>query len=401
MQRSLLHDKPVAEAGVKWALLSKGFRPFFLLAGLYGALFLPIWLLVLNGVLAPNEYLGGTFWHAHEMLFGFALATIAGFLLTAISNWTSRETVVGAPLGVLALLWLLGRVAVLLSDRLPRPLPAVVDLAFLPALAVACARPIFHSANTRNYQFVGMLSALFLANLAMHLDALGVLPGYSRRGAWLATYAITLMMVVMTARIVPMFTKNATDVQTIKSLPKLDRAAAAGVVILAVIDLAGVDERIVAPWAAMSGVLVLARTAFWGTRHTFRQPLLWILHSGNAFIGLGLLLRGATLLTPAVTLSASLHALTAGAIGSLTLGMMARVSLGHTGRMLAPKPIMAFAFGAVTLSALIRVFGPMAGSTAYRHSMLTGGVLFALAFLIFVLVYARVLTAPRVDGRPG
>lgn len=401
VQRSLLQSGPAATNEVAPALLRKGFRPFFLLAAAYAALALPLWLLALNGVMSPGAYFGGTFWHAHEMLFGFAVAVIAGFLLTAVGNWTSRETAVGGLLAALAGLWIAGRVVVLFADRLPRPLVAGLDLAFLPALALSCARPMLATQNKRNYQFVGMLALLFVANLAMHLDALGVAPGFVRKGAWLATYVVILMIVVMTGRIVPMFTRNATGQKSIRNLPRLDLAAEVGVLATAIADIASLDERGVAALAALAGALVLGRSFTWGTRHTWRDPLLWILHAGHAFVALGLFLRGATLLTPAVNASAALHALTAGAIGSLTLGMMARVSLGHTGRMLAVRPVISVAFAAVVLAALVRVFGPLGGSTAYRHSMTTAGVLFALAFAAFLWVYVPVLSSPRVDGKPG
>lgn len=401
VQRSLLQPGQPAAQLVKPAILGKGFRPFFLLAGLQAALAMPLWLAMLGGAKAPPAYFGGPFWHAHEMIFGFALAVIAGFLLTAIGNWTSRETATGGLLAALAALWLVGRLAVFFADQLPRPLPAVLDLAFLPALAVVCARPMVATQNKRNYQFVAMLALLFAGNLGMHLGALGVWAEGARKGAWLAVYVVIAMIVVMTARVVPMFTRNATGQKAIRNLPKLDVAAIVGVVLSALADLATLDERLVAALCAATGLMVLARMAPWGTLHTFGNSLLWILHAGHAFVGLGFLLRGAVWLTPALPATAALHAFTAGAIGCLTLGMMARVSLGHSGRMLAVKPIVGVAFGAVVLAALLRVFGPLGGNVAYRHSMNTAGGLFAFGFLVFVVIFAPILLAPRVDGKPG
>ena len=149
-------DTPPAQP----VLLAKGFRPFFLLAAADATVAMLVWMLALNGKVDLGIYFGGTYWHAHEMIFGFAVAVIAGFLLTAVGNWTGRETAVGGALAGLVGLWLVGRVAVLLASALPRPLAAVLDLAFLPALAVACARPILTTTNQRNYQFVAMLAAL-------------------------------------------------------------------------------------------------------------------------------------------------------------------------------------------------------------------------------------------------
>ncbi|MBI3786448.1 MAG: NnrS family protein [Deltaproteobacteria bacterium] len=401
IQSSLVQLGETDVPGVRPVLLAKGFRPFFLLAAAYVALAILIWVFALGGMVDLGTYFGATYWHAHEMVFGFATAVIAGFLLTAVGNWTGMETAVGLRLGALVALWIIGRVAVLFAARLPHPLAAVLDLVFLPALAVACARPMLASANQRNYQFVGMLGALFLANLGMHLGALGVAPAWIRRGAWLGVDIVILMIVVMTARIVPMFTRNATRVESIHNLPTLDHLASAGMLALVVFDAAGVDERFAAVLATLVGTAVAARSATWGTQHTLRHPLLWVLHAGHAFVALGLVLRGVSFLVPALTPSAALHALTAGGIGMLTLGMMARVALGHTGRMLAVGKPMTLGFAALALAALLRVCGPLFGLQAYRPTVMTAGCLFALGFAVYVVVYLRILLAPRPDGKPG
>jgi len=399
--RSLLNPADADVPRVRPAVLAKGFRPFFWLAAAYAAVAMPVWTLALRGQVNPGAYFGGIFWHAHEMIFGFALAVIAGFLLTAVGNWTSRETAVGGPLGFLAGLWVLGRVGVIFADQLPRALPAVLDLAFVPALAIACALPIARTKNRRNYQFVVLLTLLFCANLGMHLGALGVAPTFTRKGAWLAVYAVILMILVMTGRVVPMFTKNATRVESIRSHAMLDRAAIAAALVTAASDLLAVDERLVAGVSALAGVLVLARSVHWGGRHTLSSSLLWVLHLGHTFVGVGFLLRGVGLFAPVVAPSLALHALTAGGIGLLTLGMMARVALGHTGRMLAVKPIISLSFALVALAALVRVAGPMLGAKAYLHSMMTSGILFAVAFVLYLAAYTPILFSPRVDGKPG
>ncbi len=382
-------------------VLAKGFRPFFLLAGLYAALSMLLWLCVLEGRIQAGSYFGGIYWHAHEMIFGFTLAVIGGFLLTAVGNWTNRETVVGPPLAGLAALWLVGRLAVLFAADLPGPLVAVLDLSFLPALTIGCLRPILAIRNQRNYQFVVMLTALFLANLGMHLGALGIAPGWIRRGAWVAVDIIILMIIVMTARVLPMFTRNATGVEIIRNLPRLDYLATGGAAALVLCDATAIDERFCAIVALLAGLAVAARSATWGTRHTARYPLLWVLHGGHAFVALGLILRGIPFFIPQFTPSAALHALTAGGIGMLTLGMMARVSLGHSGRLMAVGRPMTISFGLLAAAAVIRVFGPLAGPSAYLHVMLTAGILFTAAFVIFLVVYVPILLAPRVDGRAG
>lgn len=386
---------------VRPALLAKGFRPFFLLAAGYGAGALVIWLLALNGAVDLGAYFGGMYWHAHEMIFGFTLAVIAGFLLTAIGNWTGIETAVGVPLAALVGLWMLGRVAVLFASTLPYGLAAVIDLAFLPVLVLVCARPVFASASRRNYQFVAMLAALFLANLGMHLGALGIAPLWVRRGAWVGVDVITLMIIVMSARIVPMFTRNATGIESIRNLPSLDNGAALVALSVLVFDVSAANEAAAVVLSVAAGVLVAARSVTWGTRHTLRHPLLWVLHAGHALVALGLVLRGVAFVEPRLTPGAALHALTAGGIGLMTLGMMARVSLGHSGRQLKVGSAMVLSFAMVLVSALVRVVGPLFGLSAYLPSMMLAGSLFAVGFAIYFVVYLPMLMAPRVDGKPG
>lgn len=399
MRRSLL-DLAGDAPRVRPAVLAKGFRPFFLLAAAWGALAMPIWLLVLAGRAGTGGYLVGPFWHAHEMIFGFTVAVIAGFLLTAVANWTERETAVGRPLAALAGLWLVGRLAVAVGDRLPPGVPAAADLVFLPALAAACARPIAATRNRRNYQFVAMLAALFAANTAMHLGATGVAPAWLGAGGWLAVDVIVVMIVVTTARIVPLFTRNATGVEGIRNLPRLDALAAGATAAVAVLDAAA--ARPAADLVAgLAGAAVAARALPWGARHTLRHPLLWVLHAGHAWIALGLVLRAVGHVVPAVPPTVALHALTAGGIGMLTLGMMARVALGHTGRLLATPPAVAVAFQLMLAAAVVRVGGPLLGVAAWLPSMLMAGTLFALAFAIYLAVYTPMLLAARPDGRPG
>lgn len=402
-QRSLLAPPSAPSETRRPALLAKGFRPFFLLAAAFAVVALPVWLLAFGaaGSLNVAPYLGAMYWHGHEMVFGFAVAVIAGFLLTAASNWTKRETLVGAPLGALAVLWLLGRVAMLFADALPRGLAAAVDLTFLPALAIACARPILAARSRRNYGFVVLLGALWLANFGVHLGALGVRPEWLRMGNLVGVDLVILAIVLMSGRVVPMFTRNATRAEGIRNLPWLDRAALVGVAAVALCDALGVDARVSAVVAGLAGAAALARTAYWGARHTAGHPLLWILHAGHAFIPLGLLLRAASVVSAQVPSASALHALTAGGIGALTLGMMTRVGLGHTGRMLAVPRSVAIGFGSLLSGAAIRVLAPFAPVSSYVVLVSIAGVLWAAPFAIYLAAYAAPLASPRVDGRPG
>lgn len=385
----------------RFALWDKGFRPFFLLAGAFAALVAPLWLLIFEGVLAPTPYFVPMYWHAHEMLFGFAVAVIAGFLLTSVGNWTKVETATGRPLLALAVLWVAGRCAMLGVAWLPRFVPAIVDLAFLPALMVALALPLVRSNNRRNFVMLGVLGALFLVNLAMHLDALGVLSGWQRRSAIVGVDIVVLLILVMAGRVVPMFTRNGTGATTIRSHVWLDRLTLGAMALLTLLDAALPGHQVNGLVATAVGLVALARAVHWGARYTARTPLLWILHLGYLWIPVGLLLRGWTSFDLTISSSLATHALTAGAIGSLTLGMMARVALGHTGRPLTASRWMTLAFALVTFAAAARVFGPMIFPTSYLGALETTGALWSAAFAIFVIVYAPIVVRGRVDGKPG
>jgi uncharacterized protein involved in response to NO len=402
-QRSLpMHgDLPESADRPRWALAAKGFRPFFLLAAAYAVVIVPVWILVLAGVLHPEGYLDATSWHAHEMLFGFAVAVLAGFLLTAVGNWTGRETAVGGPLLALAALWVLGRAAMIFPDALPHGLVAALDLAFLPALMIVIARPLVAARNRRNFVMVAILAALWAADVVVHLDALGVVsPGAARDACLVATDVIVFAILVVAGRVFPMFTRNATGVASIRSIPALEVLTVVAMAALVVLDVFS-PGRASATVAGAVGVLCIARAAHWGARYTARHPLLWILHAGYAWLVLGLLARGVAAFDAALAPSLATHALTVGAIGSITLGMMARVALGHTGRKLvAPLPA-AWAFAAILLAAMTRVFVPMIAPRHYLVELSVAAGLWAVAFALYLVSYVPVLLAPRVDGKPG
>lgn len=389
-------------------LSASGFRPFFLAAALMAVLAVPMWLLVSNGsASASGGYVQPMAWHAHEMVFGYACAVIAGFLLTAVKNWTGRDTATGAGLHALALLWFLGRVVLFLGATLPRPLVAVVDLAFLPAVALAIGRPIVATGNKRNFVMLGVLGVLgvlFAANLAVHLDALGVLAGWQLRASHAAVDIVVLLSAIIAGRVIPMFTRNTTGSEGVVSSKPLDVAALVTLALYTLMDVAAPSSRAAGLVAAVAALLVLARAARWGGAASLRHPLLWILHFGHAWIAVGLALRAASVLgSTSVPSTAGTHALTVGAIGSLTLGMMARVSLGHTGRPIVPRGITVASFVLLTFAACARVFGPMVHGLAvpYARWLLISGTAWSLAFALFVVAYTKILVAPRADGKPG
>jgi len=378
------------------AITRKGFRPLFLLAATYAFAIVPLWLLVLTAHTVVPSSFAPVNWHGHEMVFGYTAAVIAGFLLTAVARWTSRETAVGAWLATLCVLWLLGRVAMWLPW--PAWVVALADMAFLPAVAVAVGPAIVLSNNRRNYGVLALLVLLALANTLTHLDALGIAPGWGRRGLLLGVDLVVLMMLVITGRVVPMFTRNATGVEAIRTLPALEVSTMVVAVLSTFTNLAFGASLATAVFSGAAGVLVLARTRHWGSIASLRHPMLWILHAGHCWIAIGFLLRGASSLLPALGSSAT-HAFTAGAIGSLTIGMMSRVALGHTGRPIEASQLTRLAFFAITIAGVLRVCGPLQPNR-YLALLTAAGTFWSLAFALFVFEYASILVRPRFDGAP-
>jgi uncharacterized protein involved in response to NO len=385
----------------RWALAAKGFRPFFLLAASFAVAIVPVWVLALLGVIDPGSYLGAPDWHAHEMVFGFAVAVIAGFLLTAVGNWTQRETVVGAPLLALAGLWLVGRVAIIGPPIGPPVVTAVADLAFLPALIAVIARPIAASRNRRNFAIVAIVAVLFLANLAVHLDALGVLPGWRRRSTLFAVDVVVLLILIVAGRVFPMFTRNATGAQSIRSHRSLDVLSIGTMVLLALLDAAAPTAAPTAIMAGLAGAFAAARAVHWGAWRSSRVPLLWVLHVGYAWIPVSLGLRAASTFAGVVPPSIATHALTVGAIGTLTLGMMARVTLGHTGRALVPPRSVVASFVLIVFAAIARVVAPLVSPLHYRASIVAASTLWSAAFALYLVAFAPALVSPRPDAKPG
>ncbi len=388
-------QEPVAAQRPAGAVMfSAGFRPFFLLAAVWSAFALPLWLCVYAGKIALPSALPPTVWHVHEMVFGFALATVAGFLLTAIPNWTGRLPLSGWPLGVLACLWLAGRVAVLFSGAIGPLAAAVVDLSF-PALFIAViARELVAGRNWRNLPMLVALSLLLGGSTLVHLDALGIAttaPAGNRLG--IAT--ILMLIALVGGRIVPSFTRNwLAKARPGGPLPaqagRLDIAA----LLVTVTGLAAwvvAPESAVAPWLELAaGIAVAVRLSRWCGLATFREPLVFILHIGYGWLALGLLLLGYNGLHPLLPQTTALHALTAGAVGTMTLAVMTRATLGHTGRALAAGPGTRAIYLLVTLAAVLRLAAPLAGANALTLTWIAGGA-WSAAFGLFALLYGRSL----------
>jgi uncharacterized protein involved in response to NO len=380
------------------ALLSLGFRPFFLGGGFSALLSMAAWTGMLRGWLPVPSYYEGTPWHAHEMLFGYVAAVIAGFLLTAVRNWTGMATPTGRRLGVLAGLWLAARIAPLLSA--PGMLIAVLDVAFFPALAVALFRPLWWGPNRVNRVFLFLLAGMALASLLVHLQELGLTQTTAARGTRLMLDLTLFTVLLVAGRVMPFFTERGVPGSTPRSRPMVERLTFALAAVGLLINLA-------MPWSTPAGLtaLVLAavqamRLAGWHDRRVWGTPILAVLYAGYLWLVAGLALDGLAGLGLVAPFPA-LHALTAGAIGVFTLGMMARVALGHTGREMRSSRPTNVAFVLVNLAALVRVGATLLLPGAYASWILLSGLLWALAFALFLLVYAPILVSPRADGRPG
>jgi uncharacterized protein involved in response to NO len=339
------------------------------------------------------------------MLFGFAAAAIAGFLLTSVPVWTERPPVVGVRLAGLAALWLAGRIALALPGRLPAALVAALDLAFLPLLALAVAAPLVATRQRRNYGFPPLLLGLGLANALVHAEALGLGYGLAQAGLRLGVDLIALLVAVIGGRITPSFTQNALrregDATPVLQRVWANRAALAAVMLYAAVDLLAPRTAASGAFAGVAAVLLAARMSGWRTLRTRRDPLVWSLHAGHAWLVVGFACIAAGDLGAPLFWTAGVHALTAGAFGAMILAVTTRVALGHTGRPLAAPRGIPLAYALVSLGALLRVLGPLAAPGWSVHFIVCGGLLWSAAFALFLAVYAPILLRARVDGRSG
>ncbi|MEA3300560.1 MAG: NnrS family protein [Pseudomonadota bacterium] len=384
-------------------LLASPFRLFFLLAGLYGAILVPLWLGILLGGW-PAPALDPLRWHVHEMLFGLVGAAIAGFLLTAMANWTGTRALDGWGLLVLALAWLLGRLGPWLPGGHPLQV-AFLDLLFWLGLALYVARVIIASGNRRNGVMVGVMALLFGVNLLIQLDFIGILPGVARLGEALAIDLVVLLMVVVAGRITPAFTANWLERQGgqrawVRQSPRLDGLAIVATALMIPVDAWGGDPRIAALVALLAAVLNTLRLTRWAGWRCLGEPLLWILHLGYGWIVAALVLKGLAPWLPGVSPLLWLHAAGVGAMGTLILGVMTRVALGHTGRPLVLPRGAVLIYGLISLAALARLLAAL-GWAGYRGPLVLSGLAFSAAFALFLVLYWRILASPRVDGRPG
>lgn len=383
-------------------LFALGFRPFFLGAAAFAALAVALWAAAYLGWLGDFAPRGGWLaWHLHEMPFGFACAVIAGFLLTAVQNWTGSPGLRGAPLIALFGLWMAARIA-WLWPAIPVAWAMVPELLFLPAVAFRVGRQLGRIYQRRNYPLVGLLVLLATADAMASVAQLQQDFALLRQAAWAALWLIGAVIVLIGGRIIPAFTANGLGLAApAPESPWLPRSAIVSLLLLAVLAVQGIalapDPRWVPLFAVITGVHGW-RAVRWFQPGILRVPLLWSLHLGHLWLVValgGLTAWHAGLLANG---SAALHAFTIGGVGGLILAMMARVSLGHTARPLSPPGLMTIAFLFVALSAGVRA--ALIG-TAPRLAVALSAGLWCAGFLLFIRCYAPMLLRPRLDGRPG
>lgn len=375
--------------------LSYGFRPFFLFGAIYAGLGILAWLPMFNGELELSTAFSPVDWHVHEMLYGYLPAVVTGFLLTAIPNWTGRLPLQGMPLLVLVTVWVAGRIAVTLSGEIGWLLAAIVDVSFLALVVAATAREIVVGENWRNLRVVGLITLLVAGNIAFHVEA--HVRGTAEYGARMGIAAIVLLIVVIGGRIVPSFTRNWLARENPGRLPAPFGRFDVAVIGLTAATLAlWIAQPFGLPTAAalaITAVLNFVRVARWAGDRTWRERLVLILHLGYVFVPLGFLLASAAALD-VVAPSAGVHAWTVGAAGTMTLGVMTRATLGHTGNTLTASAVTQAVYAAILIAALARICASL--EPAWSQALLpVAAFAWCIAFFGFVASFGPMLVGKR------
>lgn len=397
----VLVQSPAAKAPKKlpygWPVLRLGFRPFYIGAALIACLAVPLWVAAMWGAINLDLAVSPMLWHAHEMLMGFAVTVIIGFLLTAVKAWTGLQTPRGMALGALVVLWFAARIAAWVA---PYAVYAVLDVLLLPAVAVIMLRILLRAGNKRNLPLVGILALLSLANLIFHLAVMGWMEVDPMRALLAALGLIVMVECVMAGRVIPAFTMSVTPGLKIIVPPWLERSSLASTAL-------GLALWVFAPglWLGFAALLLAAalqllRLLHWHPGVTRSRPILWVLHLAYAWIPVGLVLLA--LAQPGwIVASIGVHALAVGATGGLIIGMVTRTARGHTGRPLQVSRAEVLAYVLVMAAALLRVLVPLAAPQWYMVSLVISASAWTAAFVIYLVMYVPWLTSTRLDGKDG
>lgn len=377
-------------------LLSYAFRPFFLFNAVFSILVVGAWVFSLHGAGLP---FATALWHGHEMLFGFAMAAVAGFSLTAVATWTGRPAVNGFPLAFLLVSWLAGRLVMAFSGGLPVNLVLLLDMLFPVLLTLLLGREIIGARNLRNYPLLVIMSVVILLNALYHLGARQWLPGADRLALYLMIHTIVLLVVIIAGRIVPAFTANWLRQQGKDRLPVnttwLNRLAVALTVAVALASGFYPSHPVTGALALAAALAHGSRLSRWRGFSTLSNPLLFVLHVAYCWLPAGYALLAFAVFGWMFSPTAALHALTMGAIGSMVLAVTTRVALGHTGRPLHAARLTVLAYWVFMLAALVRVFGPLTGID-YLSLMDLAAAGWVLAYVLFCWVYWPILSRPGI-----
>jgi uncharacterized protein involved in response to NO len=389
-------------------LFSEGLRIFFLAAMLYAVFAMGVWEGWLGILAATGQASAMPFapppvlWHAHEMIFGYACAVLGGFFLTAVPSWTGEKSARALFLTALAALWLAGRLAVWWSGSLDPLLVALIDLAFLPVLGAKVALQLARRPKPQNLILLALITMVWIGNLMVHLDWIGMWPGGAGVGLRFGMLTIAAIIATIGGRVIPAFTRNAMlrdgrKVQLPRSVLAAEATGIAAAILLPVCIALGLPDLWIALVALIAGAAQTMRLAGWRGGWTLGQPILWSLHLAFAMLALGYLALAAAMAGWIGEVGA-LHLLGIGAIGGMTLAMMSRAALGHTGRPLVVARPVAWAYGLIGLAALIRTAGADAAPGWYEWAVLISGALWLLGFVMFLAVFLPVLTRPRQNA---
>lgn len=386
-------------------LFRLGFRPFFLGGALFSVITIILWLMMYRGAVDFVPLGGGYWWHIHEMVFGFGCAIVAGFLLTAVQNWTGLPGVRGKVLASLFFLWLLGRVGLLFPNLFGPTLSTCLDLAFLPCVAFILAKPILAIKQYRNLFFVPLLTIFTIANAEMHASIYFPDAVSTQYAGYAGVMLVTLLISVMTGRVVPMFTANGTQTPKATPLPLLDKLANGSLAVVTLLlllhPMIGMNNFYIGVLLILAGIFQAIRWLRWRPWITLGVPLLWSLHFSIKAMAFGLTLLGFSYLIPEIPSNHIWHLITVGGIGGVILAMISRVSLGHTGRILQPPKLMSLAFASMIIASLVRSFGPWGSPEKTMMFIDISGFFWILAFGLFIVFYGPMLLKVRKDGRPG
>ncbi len=385
-----------------WSL---GFRPFYLLGATFAALLVPLWILHLAGLVSINGPLEGSSWHAHEMIFGYAVAVLTGFLFTAVKNWTGIMTPTGWKLAGLAGLWLLARILMMTGPSL---IATVVDLAFLPLMALGIALPIWKSGNRRNIVVVTLVMVLFLANCLFHADAWGLIDIDIEMAFITGLNIFGLFITLIAGRVMPMFINNSVPGAGAGRIRQVEMGAMIGMILIVIIDLLrnffpALEESSLFGVAyalflfAVTG-MHLTRIIRWNSHKTLKNPILWIMPLSYLWLAVSVALKGMHFVWPEIDLVVSIHALSLGAIGGMMMGMMTRSALGHTGRAIHARWIETTCYWLIQIGVVLRIMSFFVSEDLYMTVLTLAALTWSSAFGLFAIAYWPILARPRADA---